>query len=78
MDLILSFDLVDNQFVVTISFKVLYPHLLSKLETNDQSIVLAIFWSRVLSMRMHYEERDTVERQIPLHSSNDLTCRAYS
>jgi len=28
-DLILSFDLVDNQFGVTISFKILYSHLLS-------------------------------------------------
>ena len=40
-DLILSFDLVDNQFGVTISFKVLYPYLLSELEANEQSIVLS-------------------------------------
>ena len=40
MNLILSFDLVDNQFEVTISFKVLYPHLLSEIEANEQGIVL--------------------------------------
>jgi len=41
MNLILSFDLVDNQFGVTISLKVLYPHLLSELKANEQSIVLS-------------------------------------
>jgi len=41
MDLILSFNLVDNQLGVTISFKVLYPHLLSELEANEKSIVLS-------------------------------------
>jgi len=40
-DLILSFDLVDNQFGVTISFEVLYPHLLSELKANEKSIVLS-------------------------------------
>ena len=40
MNLVLSFDLADNQFGVTISFMVLYPHLLSELEATDQSIVL--------------------------------------
>ena len=40
-DLILFFDLVDNQFGVTISFKVLYPYLLSELKANEQSIILS-------------------------------------
>ena len=40
-DLIFSFDFVDNQFGVIISFKVLYPYLLSELEANEQSIVLS-------------------------------------
>ena len=39
--LIFSFELADNQFGVTISFKVLYPHLLSELEANEQGIVLS-------------------------------------
>ena len=39
-NLILSFDLIYNQFRVTIGFKVLYPYLLSELEANEQSIVL--------------------------------------
>jgi len=39
-NLILSFDLVDNQFGVTISFKILYPYLLSELEANEQGIVV--------------------------------------
>jgi len=39
-NLILCFGLVDNQFGVTISFNVFYPHLLSELEANEQSIIL--------------------------------------
>ena len=39
-DLIFTLDLVDDQHGITISFKVLYPHLLSKLEANEQSIIL--------------------------------------
>ena len=34
-NLILSLDLINNQFEVTIGFKKLYPTLLSKLETNE-------------------------------------------
>jgi len=41
MDLILSFDLVDDQFGVTISFEVLYLYLLSELEGNEQNIILS-------------------------------------
>jgi len=40
VNLKLSFDLANNQFGVTISFKILYPHLLSKSEANEQIIVL--------------------------------------
>jgi len=40
-DLIFTFNLADDQFGITISFKVLYPHLLSELEVNDQNIVLS-------------------------------------
>ena len=40
-DITLSFDLVDNQFGVTIGFKVLYPHMLSELGADKQSIVLS-------------------------------------
>ena len=39
-DLIFTLDLVDDQLGIAISFKVLYPHLLSELEANEQSIVL--------------------------------------
>jgi len=34
-NLILSLDLVDDQFGVTISFKVPYPHLLSELKADE-------------------------------------------
>ena len=34
-DLIFTLDLVDDQLGITISFKLLYPHLLSELEAND-------------------------------------------
>ena len=40
-DLIFTLDLVDDQFGVTISFKLPYPHLLSELEANEQSIYSA-------------------------------------
>ena len=40
-DLIFSLDLVDDQFGVTISFKVSYPHLLSELEVDEQGIILS-------------------------------------
>jgi len=40
-NLILSFDLVGNQYGVTISFEVLHLHLLSELEANEQSIVIS-------------------------------------
>ena len=39
-DLILPFDLVDSQIRVTISLKILYPHLLSEMEANEQNIIL--------------------------------------
>ena len=35
MNLVLSLDLINNQFGVTIDFKELYPHLLTKLEAKD-------------------------------------------
>ena len=41
MNLILSFDLIEKQFEITKIFKVLYPYLLSKLEANEQRIVLS-------------------------------------
>ena len=41
MDLIFTLDLVDDQLGITISFKVLYPYLLIKLEVIEQSIVLS-------------------------------------
>ena len=40
-DLIFTLDLIDDQFGVTISFKVLYPHLLGEMEANEQGIVLS-------------------------------------
>ena len=40
MDLIFTLDLVNDQLGTTISFKISYPHLLSKLEANKQSIIL--------------------------------------
>ena len=40
-DLIFTFDLIDDQLRITMSFKVLYPYLLSELEANEQSIVLS-------------------------------------
>jgi len=39
--LIFTLDLVDDQLEIAISFKVSYPHLLSKLEANEQSIILS-------------------------------------
>ena len=33
--LIFSFDLIDDQFWVTISLKVSYPYFVSELETNE-------------------------------------------
>ena len=41
LNLILSLDLVDDQFGVIVNFKVPYPHLLSELEANEQIIVLS-------------------------------------
>ena len=40
-DLIFTLDLVDDQLGIAISFKELHPHLLGKLEANEQSIVLS-------------------------------------
>ena len=40
-DLIFTLNLVDDQLGITISFKILYPHLLSEVEANEQSIVLS-------------------------------------
>ena len=40
-NLIFTLDLVDDQLEIAISFKILYPHLLSDLEANEQSIVHA-------------------------------------
>jgi len=34
-NLILSFDLIDDQLGVTIGFEICYPHLLSKLEADE-------------------------------------------
>ena len=48
-DLIFTFDLVDDQLGININFKVLYSHLLSKLEANEQSIIL----SYVVGKRFH-------------------------
>jgi len=39
-DLIFTLNLVDDQLRIAISFKILYPHLLSEVEANEQSIVL--------------------------------------
>jgi len=52
MDLIFTLDLVDDQLGITINFKVSYPHLLSELEANEQSIVL----SYVVETRFHQRE----------------------
>jgi len=41
MNLIFTFDFVDDQLRITISFKVSYPYLLSEIETDVQSIVLS-------------------------------------
>ena len=35
MNLVLSVDLINNQFGVIIGFRVLYPYLLSKLKANE-------------------------------------------
>jgi len=40
LNLILSFDLIDDQLGVTIGFEICYPHLLSVLEADEQGIVL--------------------------------------
>jgi len=40
-DLIFTLNLVDDQLRIVISFKILYPHLLSEVEANEQSIVLS-------------------------------------
>ena len=40
MDLIFTLNFVDDQLGIAISFKVLYPNLLSELEANEQDIVL--------------------------------------
>ena len=40
-NLILFLDFVDDQFGVTINFKMPYPHFSSELEANEQSIVLS-------------------------------------
>jgi len=40
-NLILSFDLIDDQFGVIVGFKVLYHHLSGELEANEQSIVFS-------------------------------------
>jgi len=34
-DLIFTFNLADDQLRIAISFKILYPHLLSELEANE-------------------------------------------
>jgi len=39
-NLILTLNLVDDQFGVTIGFKVPFPHLLSEPEDDEQGIVL--------------------------------------
>ena len=38
---ILSFDLIGNQFGVTVGVEILYLHLSGGLETNEQSIALS-------------------------------------
>ena len=38
VDLIFTLNLVDDQLGITISFKILYRHLLSEVEANDQMI----------------------------------------
>jgi len=35
MNLVLSVDLINNQFGVIIGFRILYPYLLSKLKANE-------------------------------------------
>ena len=40
-DLIFTLSLVDDQLGIAISFKILFPHLLSELEVNEQSIALS-------------------------------------
>ena len=40
-NLIFTLGLVNDQLGIAISFKVLYSHLLSELEDNEQSIVLS-------------------------------------
>jgi len=40
-DLILSFDLIDDQLRVTIGLELFHSHLLSRLEANEQSIILS-------------------------------------
>ena len=47
-DLIFTLNLVDDQLRITISFKKLYPHLLRKVEANEQSIVLSYVVGRRL------------------------------
>jgi len=37
----LSFDLINNLFGVTVGLKILYSHLLSRLEANEQSVILS-------------------------------------
>ena len=49
-DLIFTLNLVDDQLGIAISIKILYPHLLSEVEANDQSIVL----SYVVGIRLRY------------------------
>ena len=51
-DVIFTLDLVDKLLGITISFKVLYPHLLSKLVVNEQSIV----FNYVVGTRFHLRE----------------------
>ena len=41
VDLIFTLNLVDDQLGIAISFKILYPHLLSEVEANEQSIILS-------------------------------------
>jgi len=48
-DLIFSFDLIDDQFRVTISLEIFHPHLLSNMEANEQSVVLC----HIIGTRFH-------------------------
>ena len=50
VNLILSFDLINNQFRVTVGFKIFYPHLSGKLEGNEQSKYAATLLEQVLLM----------------------------